>query len=354
MANSLKPQETLVLDYLQKNSKALKSHIGVAVGKKPPKQAASWSTPILKKLLELNLITENKIGSRTFYEIKEKVPSIPPQSLPQNEVLEMLQDEHETPHSVNDGDYFSGKPAIEDKDYDTEKPSQPVKKVDIQENEDEGAFNISKCKREISKIVEQKIANKSEWETNRMCISSALNEWCTINGDIPTEFFQKVVRPIQNKYNPQPKVNKVKKNMLTDVPKQSIKNDVKKYYNEEILPNEKIKKKSYKRLLAKKTKSLLSKYLTEQNFRSNLVKSFIATVAIEVTTGRTRQIKNDGRPFVKGQRVKFENKNGEIKTGTITRVFIDKVFYQRTIVVLPDNATKTEMKIDRKIIEVIE
>lgn len=392
MQETLSAKERQVLDYLSATEKpVLKSHIGVAVGKKHPKSAATWANPILQSLLDKNLIETVQIGNKTTYKsltvteqvLKQRTDE-PLQALPQEKINQMVQteiDNHgeedfereididedlpgEFVKHENDGELFSGKSAIENDllpDNDIRKTfpanidgSDEFNKAnsEVQKPKNEDSFNIKKCKREISRLIEKNIANKNQWDTKGRCISNAISDWCRQNGDIPEEYFQRVVRPLTKKYDPRPKTRKQRENMLSRIDNFEIRK-LSREYLEELKKDNTVTESQYKRRLMKRIRDLMSPFYEDKSMRANLIKSYISTVAIETITGEPREILNDGRPFVKGQRVKYENKNSEVMTGTIVRVFIDKVFYQRTIVVQPDGSNKNEMKVDRKIIEVI-
>lgn len=66
---NLTANQKSVLEYINKNSDQAfnATQLGVAVGKKTPKQAAAWSGPILKKLVEIGEIIKQDEGNKSFY-----------------------------------------------------------------------------------------------------------------------------------------------------------------------------------------------------------------------------------------------------------------------------------------------
>jgi len=308
--------ELKVLKYVERNKKPVsKTSIGEKVGKKPVKSAARWANPIIESLLEKNLIQPVKVGFRTFYTV-EKVP----QAMSTNEIQ---------------------------KEFDNEQPD-----LELSSTKNNKEFDYKKARREISKIIEQKLVNKREYDSKGSIIGRSITEWQNSNEVIPEKYFQKVVRFLQKKYNPRPETPHQKTTLLERINQREIYEKAEQYYKDHI-EHKAMSFISKKRAINRFLRNILQETYSEKSMRANLVKSFMSRTSYKILTGKDKPIKNDGRPFIKGQRVKYKNKHGEIKTGVIQRVYVDKASLQRTIIVKPDDSDKTEMKIDRKIIAVI-
>lgn len=390
---NLTVNENEVLKYLTTTGKAYnKSHIGVAVGKRQPKNAASWSTPILESLCEKGLVKIDEQNGRIFYIAATSSSPVEKQTEIKNDVIGAIDEKKlrkKFPANVEGSKEMLKSSDIEvehretpDEVFEIEASEQIVNKkdgaektIDISDLQGEYTldevktvtkeiskrikaasteFNFKKAKREILKLSIQLIADKEEYDSPASCISKALREWTDVNGDIPEDYFQRVMRPIKRKLDPSVKPVKglPRTNILDRVDKESMKQWTLDTWNA-ILENKEIADNVKKRELIKLVKNKISVNLSEASMRANMVKSYISTLIRETTTGKQREFRNDGREFEKGMRVKFQNKKGEIKEGVIMRIFLDKVFFQRTIIVKADDSDKTEMKIDRKIIEVI-
>ena len=321
MEVKLSTNEQEVLNFLTKQGKALnKSMIGVSVGKRQPKNAAAWSSPILDSLIEKGLIETVAENGKQLYQAIDAIVEMP-----------ALEDEVVKEKVIK-------KPS---------KKSEPSKQlVDASDFEE---------KEETEDIeVEEAIAKKGEWDSKGNCISKALNDYENNIGHIPEEYFQRVMRPIKRKFDPSPKKEKgiPRANLLDKFDKVESKAWAVKHW-EDITANADIPDNSKKRQLSIKFKEYVSGKVSEKSMKANMIKSFISTTIREVISGNEREFKNDGREFTKGMKVEYLGKNGVTKTGVISRIFMDKVFYQRTIIIMPDGADKTEMKIDRKITKVI-
>jgi hypothetical protein len=344
--------EEQVLNYLNDITyPVVKTNIGINVGKRSPKTAASWVNPILEKLISKGLVIEITEGKKTTYMSATSTAM-------KNEEPEILGVEDNLPSPVNQ--------KVEEID-EVEKETtielehlQPAEKIETKQKvskpKNNSDFNINKAKKWIIKKVEELIKDKKEWETNRNCISKAIELYNAEQTPIPEQLFQKVLRPVLRKFDPIPKRQKgePRRNMLNSINKEWEQKILKKEW--EIIKEDNTKtERSKKSHLVKLLKdSIASKLPSEKSLNSNSVKSFINTVVYEVITGNKREMKNDGRHFEVGQIVRYFDKHNVEKTGKIVRIFECKNFFQRTIVVLEEGSTKPEMKIDRKIIKVID
>lgn len=367
MEVKLSTNEQEVLNFLKKQGKALnKSMIGVSVGKRQPKNAAAWSSPILDSLIEKGLIEIVTENGKQLYQatgdivempaledevVKDKVIKKPSKkSEPSKQLVDAsdFEEKEETEDIEVEAEIVTSSPEVNNQITDavTEKPKR--KKVS------EADWDYKKAKKVITKMVEEAIAKKGEWDSKGNCISKALNDYENNIGHIPEEYFQRVMRPIKRKFDPSPKKEKgvPRANLLDKFDKVESKAWAVKHW-EDITANADIPDNSKKRQLSIKFKEYVSGKVSEKSMKANMIKSFISTTIREVISGNEREFKNDGREFTKGMKVEYLGKNGVTKTGVISRIFMDKVFYQRTIIIMPDGADKTEMKIDRKITKVI-
>ncbi|HNQ20197.1 MAG TPA: hypothetical protein PKI46_03940, partial [Bacteroidales bacterium] len=232
---TLSVNEKQVLQYLQSlETPVVKSNVGIAVGKRIPKNAAAWANPILEKLLEKGLIEQVEDGTKILYKAKENLSEQIVADEPEDEV-DVLGAEH------NDGDLFTGKSAIEDElledgdmrkqfpanvegseefykanesvedDYESESPAETLDAVEKSEKKkrksksEQNGFSLPKAKKWILQKATELVETKSQWETKGSCISKALQLYVAEFGEIPEEYFQRTVRPITRKLDPQPK-----------------------------------------------------------------------------------------------------------------------------------------------------
>lgn len=382
---NLSVNEKAVLDYLKKSGENCnKSRIGVVVGKRQPKNASVWATPILDKLIEKGLIEQVEDGAKILYKAKENLSEQIVADEPEDEV-DVLGAED------NDGDLFTGKSAIEDEllkdddlrkqfpaniegseefnkanesiedDYESESPAETLDAVEKSEKKkrksksEQNGFSLPKAKKEITELTEKFISEMDEQlDTKAGCLNKALKEYVQTNGEIPEEHFQSVMRPLLKKYSPKVKKEKgaPRANILDCFDRQGLIEAFKITFDT-MKADEKSDSEIKKQLFTEVTTHVAGS-LSEKSMKANSVKSFIAGIVHFIMTGEERPFKSDGREFEKGQKVKYTNKHGEEKTGVIYRIFNDMVFMQRTIIVIEDGTDKKEMKIDTKIISVID
>lgn len=381
---NLNANEVAVLEYLRKTGESCtKSQIGVVVGKRQPKNAAAWSGPILESLIGEKAVEQITEGNKTLYKAIKTNESVKPTKTPKGhtppEVLEAIgvklpnkdKKDHDVLDAVTEKKVRKSHPAnIEgSKEFnevnekarkEDEKPKAQKPKVEktkpekVKKEKGEGEFNFKKAKKEIFEIANSLIEKMTVNETKGVLIAKAVGEWQKKNCEIPEDFFQRIIRPIKRKLDPAPEKEKGKpRTNLLDVfdknaVKQLVATELKK-----LKADKEIVEGSYKRELIKFLKEYIAQQVSEKSMKANIIKSFISTVVSEALTGKEREYKDDGRPFEKGQHVEYNNKQGIVCKGTIVKVYMCKVGFQRTIIIQPDDGSKKEMKVDRKIIKVI-
>lgn len=322
----LNANQQAVVNFLNNSTESFSAtQIGVAVGKKNPKNASTWSKPILEELVKLGAISQEVSGSKTTFSKLEK--EIYP-ATSDEEVMKMNQEEHSTPHTV-----------LTDEDISEAKDAEDYAKELVNIINKENLLSITEKVAYNEKLVDE--------------INSAIEKYESESGEIPTNFYTEVLKIVKKelKFQAPKKVREQRINIFTGVDR----NEVIQVAKEAIDANEKLDEDGEDKqpVVAVVRKAILS-YLEEEygfnetSLEDKRTRAFIYGIKQELGISQRPEtiVMATDTVFEKGQEVTFTahrltGRKGEVLEGTVVRTFLND-FGFRYVVIKSENKTYTK------------
>lgn len=321
----LNQNQEAVVNFLNNNSTESFSatQIGVAVGKKNPKNASTWAKPILEELVSLGLISQEVNGSKTtFSKLEKEVYS----ALSDEEVMEMSQEEYANPASVFTEDEIEN--AMDANDYAQELISRIKNADNLKELKEKEAYN---------KQLDEDINNAIEAYENEE--------------EIPTNFYNEVVKIVRKelKFTAPKKAREPRINIFTGVDQNEALEVAKKAIKE----NEEAEDDDKKPVVTVVRESILQFLEEEYGFNETSLedkrtRAFIYKIKQELSLTKRSEdvVLATEETFEKGEEVEFSahrltGRKGEVLSGTVVRTFFND-FGFRYVVIKSENKTYTK------------
>lgn len=319
----LNQNQEAVVNFLNNSTESFSAtQIGVAVGKKNPKNSSAWAKPILEELATLGLIEVTTNGSKTTFSKKSVVPATSDE-----EVEEMNQEEHSNPGSV-----------LTDEDIAEAKEASEFANELVEIIKDGKSLDGKTEKQEYNEALDKAINDAIETLENK-------------SGEIPTNFYTEVIKLVRKelKFKAAKKEREPRVNIFTGVDKNEALEAAKAALKENEALEDEEKKPAVTVVRETVLQFLEEEYgFNETSLEDKRTRAFIYSIKQDLgLSSRTEDVVLETTEvFEKGQEVEFSahrltGRKGEVLSGTVVRTFLND-FGFRYVVIKSENKTYTK------------
>jgi hypothetical protein len=403
---NLTSQEREVLNYLQDNP-SQKSQIGTVIGKKTSLVLAiAWASPIIKSLINKDLLVLRIENGKSFYYAKGKIKA--PSKPYKIETIENIIDDEEsviyteTSLDIKREEREKIKKIVE-KQIEEETDTKSTTKTKKVEGKNKKTISVrpSFDKTEPSYIV---IDNPIDDSNAQKIDPAKLKKWFTeslITRKTPLTIPKSTPIHFKSSFNfmrAKSEIGTIAQELISKKDKYTI-NEVciskaigiweethctipedrfqelvsslnKKFnrllsvFNKDVvkrlfldtwdrISKEKIKPHLKNKKLTNAIKEYMATKIPPGSIKYDTAKNYAKCIAFEIINGKEKEYKNDGRPFEVDQQVEYKTKKGILKTGRVMKIFMCDIYHQRIIVVKDNETNKSCNRKDKSIIRII-